>query len=77
MHKTFSLFSSFSPSLPDALYSFCDRTAVRIQILKASDQGSFPCVLHAKNTPTGLVEGGQLSEEQATDYIKEASTKPL
>lgn len=32
---------------------------------------------YADTLVRGLVEGGQLSEEEAVSYIKEAATKPL
>ncbi|GFP87444.1 histone deacetylase 5 [Phtheirospermum japonicum] len=36
-----------------------------------------PCKEYANTLVRGLVEGNQLSEEEASTYIKEASTKPL
>ncbi|XP_055961169.1 histone deacetylase 5-like isoform X2 [Mercurialis annua] len=36
-----------------------------------------PCKEYANTLVRGLVEGGQLSEEEAMDYIKEASARPL
>ncbi|XP_047957076.1 histone deacetylase 5 isoform X1 [Salvia hispanica] len=36
-----------------------------------------PCKEYANTLITGLVEGEQLSEEEASAYIKEASSKPL